>query len=50
MQVWEVISEKCLHHYEGHTDWVLDVAWLPDGNLLATSRCASGMLPQAIPS
>jgi WD40 repeat protein len=37
MQVWEVISEKCLHHYEGHTDWVLDVAWSPDGNLLVSA-------------
>ena len=36
-KLWELATGKELRTFEGHQDWVLSVAFAPDGKTLATA-------------
>lgn len=37
VKIWEVTSGKLLHTLQGHTEGVREIAWSPDGRMLASS-------------
>lgn len=41
VRFWDLNTETPLHTARGHTNWVLCIAWSPDGKKLA-SACKNG--------
>ena len=39
VRLWDITTGKCIHIFPGHHNWILDVTFSPDGNMLAS--CSS---------